>query len=294
MVAPTPDPRTGADAESALQPDHALVTWAGHATALIELDGVRILTDPVLVDRIGPLRRIAAPVAADLSARIDAVLLSHLHADHTDLRSLRMIGTGTRVLAPRGAAAWLARRGFDNVEELTVGEATSVGQVEVSATPALHGGRRRPGGARADPIGFVVRGARSVYFAGDTDLFEEMSQLAGSIDLALLPVWGWGPALGPGHLDPDRAVTAALRLAPRVAVPIHWGTFALPRGLRRPADPEGPAKRFASQMARRVPEVEARVIAPGGRLALGSVEGVSPASRVGESSPSESRADHGT
>ena len=288
----TPHHRTGAEADSALQPRHALVTWAGHATALIELDGVRILTDPILVDRIGPLRRLAAPVAADLSTRIDAVLLSHLHADHTDLRSLRMIGAGTRVLAPRGAAAWLSRRGFGNVEELAVGEATSVGALNVSATPALHGGRRRPGGVRADPIGFVVRGSRSVYFAGDTDLFEQMSQLAGSIDLALLPVWGWGPALGPGHLDPDRAVTAALRLSPRVAVPIHWGTFALPRGLRRPVDPEEPAKRFASLMARRAPAVDARVIAPGGRLALDSGGSVS-SSRAGESPQSKTPAERG-
>ena len=177
-----------------------------------------------------------------------------------------MIAPATRMLVPRGAAAWLERHGFENLEELSPGEEADVGSVTVCATPARHGGRRRPGGAFAEPVGFLVRGTRSVYFAGDTDLFDEMSGLAVSIDVALLPVWGWGPTLGPGHLDPERAVIAAIRLSPRTVVPIHWGTLALPRGLRGSLDPEQPAQRFAAGMAERAPQVEVRVIAPGERI----------------------------
>jgi len=176
------------------------------------------------------------------------------------------------VLAPRGAAGWLARQGIHNVQELTPGEEAGVGPVRVGATPARHDPRRRPGGSRAEPIGFVARGSHSIYFPGDTDLFEEMSSMAGSIDLALLPVWGWGPALGPGHLDPDRATTAAMRIAPRVAVPIHWGTFALPRFARGSAAPDAPARLFASLMEQRAPGVEVRVLAPGQRTELGTAD----------------------
>jgi|SRR5271166_1623359 len=244
------------------------LTWVGHATALIELDGMRILTDPLLRDRVGPLRRIAAPVSSDVGERIDAVLLSHLHADHTDLPSLLKLGSGTRVLAPRGAGAWLFRHGMRNVEELGVGEETIVGSLRITATPALHDGRRWPFGARVDPIGFVARGSQAFYFAGDTDLFNEMSALAGSIDLALLPIWGWGPTLGPGHLDPERAAGAAAAIAPRLAVPIHWGTFAPGWPAPRPRDPGAPARTFTAMMARKAPDVELRVLATGDRTEL--------------------------
>src|ERR1700678_2411322 len=117
------------------------VTWGGHATALIELDGVRLLTDPVLNDRIGPLRRIASPVDRELGERIDAVMLSHLHADHAELRSLRGLGAATIVFAPRGAARWLTRHGVRNVEELSPGQEARLGAVRITATPARHGRR---------------------------------------------------------------------------------------------------------------------------------------------------------
>ena len=240
-----------------------MITWLGHATALLELAGARILTDPVLRDRVGPLVRIAPPVRVRDTERIDAVLLSHLHADHADLPSLWKLGRSTPVLAPRGAGRWLSGRGLRDVRELQPGEETRVGVVRVTATPASHDGRRWPLGPSARPIGFVARAERSVYFAGDTDLFDAMGELAGSIDAALLPVAGWGPTLGPGHLDPDRAATAAALIQPEVAVPIHWGTLALGWPRRRPHDPERPAREFAALVAERAPLVEVRVLPPG-------------------------------
>ncbi len=252
---------------------HPAVTWLGHASVLLELGGTRLLTDPVLSARVGPLVRIAPPIRPGLADGVDALLLSHLHADHADLRSLRRVGARSPVFAPRGAGRWLTARGLRTVHEMSPGEATGVGGVRVTATPARHDGRRRPlGGPEAAPIGFLVQAECSIYFAGDTDLYPGMSELASSLDVALLPVSGWGPTLGPGHLDPERAAKAAAILAPRVAVPIHWGTFALSRPLRRSDDPERPAREFAALAARRAPDVEVRILPPGGRIELPSVK----------------------
>jgi L-ascorbate metabolism protein UlaG (beta-lactamase superfamily) len=244
------------------------ITWLGHATVLLELDGVHLLTDPTLRNRIGPLVRIGAPVIAPAAGDIDCVLLSHLHADHADLPSLREVARGVPVLAPYAAAAWLKRNGLRDVQELRPGDVARVGGVTVRATAAVHDPRRRPLGPRADPIGFVVRGSTSAYFAGDTDLFEEMAELNGHVDVALLPVWGWGPRLGPGHLDPERAARAAAVIAPRIAIPIHWGTFALPWHVRPPAERSVPAREFAALTKRYAPDVEVRVLATGERTLL--------------------------
>jgi L-ascorbate metabolism protein UlaG (beta-lactamase superfamily) len=242
----------------------ASITWVGHATILIEVDGVRLLTDPVLRNRIGPLVRIVPSADKESLARVDCVLLSHLHADHTDVRSLREIGSSVPVLAPHPAAGWLARGGLRAVRDLRPGDEVAIGAVRVIATAAIHDRRRRPFGPMADPIGYLVRGSSSFYFAGDTDLFPEMVELSGLVDVALLPVWGWGESLGPGHLDPERAAL----IAPNVAVPIHWGTFALGWPARRPVDPERPAREFAALVKTRAPAVDVRVLAPGERTEL--------------------------
>jgi L-ascorbate metabolism protein UlaG (beta-lactamase superfamily) len=249
--------------------DCLAVTWAGHATVLVELDGVRILTDPLLRDRVGPLVRVTAPAPADVGRRLDAVLLSHLHADHTDPPSLRSLDRAGPVLAPRGAGRWLKRHGVGDTIELSPGEHVRVGTVRVSATHASHPAGRRPLGPRADPIGFLIEGTQCCYFAGDTDLFDGLSQLAGRVDLALLPVGGWGRSVGPGHLDPERAASAARTIAPRVVVPIHWGTLALRGRARDGADRTSPPRRFAELAGERAPSVEVRVLQPGERTVLG-------------------------
>jgi len=236
------------------------ITWLGHATVLIELDGVRLLTDPVLGRRVGPLVRVSGgAVDAAALAPIDSVLLSHLHADHADLGSLRRLHAP--VIAPSGAGDWLRGAGLEVVREVSVGTEVSVGDVRVIATPALHDDRRRPLGMHADPVGFVARGALGVYFAGDTDLFESMGELRGIVDVALLPVWGWGPSVGEGHLDPQRAAQAAAMIAPRLAIPIHWGTFALPWA--RDGGSDRHAREFAELTAELAPTVDVRVLAPG-------------------------------
>jgi len=230
---------------------------------------VRLLTDPVLRGRVGPLRRHGPRPAPGLTEDLDAVLISHLHHDHADLPSLRRIGPDVPVLASPGAGDFLAEHGFTAVTELAPGESAPVGLVSVTATEAWH-----PGGGRferaSEAIGFLLEGDdRRVYFAGDTDLFEGMEELGGGLDMALLPVWGWGPSLGPGHLDPERAARATALLGPRLAVPIHWGTL-YPLGLARlrPEPLRAPPHRFAAGVRELAPQVEVRVLAPGEATSL--------------------------
>jgi L-ascorbate metabolism protein UlaG (beta-lactamase superfamily) len=248
------------------------ITYVGHATTLIELDGAVVLTDPLLRARIGHVRRIAPP-AAELP-ELDAILISHAHRDHLDLPSLRRLPEAVRVYAPPAAAA-VVRRAGRSVQALLPGDRVRVGDVEVLAVPALHDGRRVPVGAERKAIGFLVSGSSRVYFAGDTDLFAGMHDLAGDIDTALLPVWGWGPKLGPGHLDPERAARAAALLAPREAIPIHWGAYAAPNAWWRD-DPELPAREFARHAATHAPAVVVRILSPGHSAPLRPAE---PASR---------------
>jgi L-ascorbate metabolism protein UlaG (beta-lactamase superfamily) len=246
------------------------VTYVGHATVLLELEGKRLLTDPVLRRRIGPLRRHGGDPPAEVTDRIDAVLLSHLHLDHSDRRSLRRLDPQVPVLGPPGSGEFLRGAGFASVTELAPGEAATVAGLRVEATRAEHGGRRHPlSRAEAQAIGFQVAGGRRIYFAGDTDLFGEMKSLAPGLDLALLPVWGWGTSVGAGHLDPERAARAVALLEPRIAVPIHWGTF-FPLGLARWRSEflRDPPQRFARLVAERAPQVEVRVLSPGESTSL--------------------------
>jgi len=241
------------------------VTYVGHATILIDLDGVRILTDPVLRARVVHLRRIAPPVSAASLGQVDAILLSHAHWDHLDLPSLRTFDRSVPVVAPRGLGALVRKLRFAEISEVDVGEKLKIGGVEVTATPAEHDGRRGPLGVSAPALGFVVRGSKRVYFAGDTDLFTDMEAIGGSLDLALLPVAGWGKKLGPGHLDAARAATAASLLKPKVAVPIHWGTF---RPVSERGDAGHPETEFRDRAAKLAPQVDVRILAPGETLDL--------------------------
>ena len=105
-----------------------------------------------------------------------------------------------------------------------------------------------------------------MFFAGDTDLFDAMEGLVPDLDVALLPIWGWGPLIGPGHLDPSRAAEAVARLRPRVAVPIHWGTLRpFYRGTRARFLRE-PAEAFVAAARERAPETTVNVLAPGESL----------------------------
>jgi L-ascorbate metabolism protein UlaG (beta-lactamase superfamily) len=240
----------------------ARVTWLGHATALLDVGGALLLTDPLLRGRFAHLvRRAPAP---RLPPRVDAVLVSHLHHDHLDLPSLRAVGADVPIVVPRGAGAWLRSRGFARVIEALAGDELDVAGVAVGVTHAEHDGGRTGGRLRADAVGYLVGG---IWFAGDTDLFAGMAELAGRVGLALVPVWGWGPSLGPGHLGPREAARAVALVRPRVAVPIHWGTY-WPVGLGRFRSHllSDPPRAFERLVAQTAPGVEVRVVLPGGAV----------------------------
>lgn len=233
------------------------------------MDGTRLLTDPVLGRRVGPLVRHRAMPAAAVTEDLDAVLISHLHRDHADLASLRQLGASTRILGPPGSRGFFEHHGFRDAAELAPGDSSRIGALDVVAVEAHHDGGHRRFANHPRAIGFLVRGPRRVYFAGDTDLFDGMAGLDPQLDLALLPVWGWGPSIGAGHLDPERAARAAALLEPRVAVPIHWGTL-YPFGLARlrGGPLRGPGPEFAARMRKLAPHVETRVLSPGEATSL--------------------------
>jgi L-ascorbate metabolism protein UlaG (beta-lactamase superfamily) len=244
------------------------VEYVGHATVFVDLDGVRLLTDPLLRNRIAHLRRVT-PVSARSRRGVDAVLISHAHYDHLDLPSLEKLGKKIPVVVPRGLGGMLRKRRFESVVEVGVGEALAIGELRIRAVPAEHDGSRSPLGVSAEPLGYVVSGSRSIYFAGDTDLFDGMRDL-GPVDLGLIPIWGWGPGLGRGHLDPARAAEAAARIRPGLVVPIHWGTyFPIHMGLTRtPAFVDVPPLEFASAMKETAPDIPVHVLRPGQALEL--------------------------
>jgi L-ascorbate metabolism protein UlaG (beta-lactamase superfamily) len=244
------------------------VAWLGHATAVIDLDGTRILTDPLLRRNAGPLRRRTPPPEAWQWRDTDAVLLSHLHVDHAELGSLRML-EGTPLLSAAANASWLRRRGLGEVRAVSERwSPVGSGGVEVRLVRADHRHRNMPHRPNAAHGQLVRGGSGTVWFAGDTSLHPEMSALpelaGGAVDLALVPVGGWGPRLSPGHMDPAQAATAVARSGARWAIPVHWGTLTAPFMDRIGTDwLEAPGRLFAEALAREAPDCRSVVLAPG-------------------------------
>jgi L-ascorbate metabolism protein UlaG (beta-lactamase superfamily) len=239
------------------------ITWWGHATMLVE-DGVRVLTDPVLTAPFRYLRR-RSGVTPDASLlRPDVVAISHLHGDHLHLRSLRRLPRGTLLVVPRGAGVLVSDLDL-TIQEVDVGDVVEVGDVRLTVVPAKHdGGRSRPSRVRGIAVGYVVEGTVRTYFAGDTGRFQAMAEI-GPVDVALLPVAGWGPTLGrgDGHLDAKQAAEVLGLLQPAVAVPMHYGTF-WPRflGWLRPERFWQPGEQFARYSRELAPNVDVRVLPP--------------------------------
>jgi L-ascorbate metabolism protein UlaG (beta-lactamase superfamily) len=255
------------------------VTYVGHATVLIVLAELRLLTDPLLGPGILHVRRrVPVPALEDLQG-LDAILISHAHRDHLDHRSLRRLAAECPVVVPRGCAGGVRRSGARTVIELDEGRSAVVGTVpaehgrppgcgvRVEAVHATHDGRRYPLGHCTASLGYLLHGPPNIYFAGDTDLFGGMSSLAGRVDLALLPIWGWGPRIPAGHLNPLRAAQAVARIRPRLAVPIHWGTLRA-WGAQRGQDPLDPARAFGHEVSRLAPDTEVRILRPGEKTEL--------------------------
>lgn len=262
------------------------VTYVGHGTVLIEMDGVRILTDPSLRRWTGALRRYGPLPDHGTHHHLDAVLISHLHIDHLDTASLKMLPKSAVVIGPPLVGRTVHKVGFKTVIETRRDTILHVGDVDVMAVHASHTRRRWVVSPATEPLGFIVQGSSTVYFAGDTALFDGMDDLHDRIDVALLPIETWGVRPPEGrHMSPRSAASALAMLQPRVAVPIHWGTLYVPgsayagkeatyawfRKVRR--RPEA----FAAMAAEVAPDVEVRLLDPGESLSIGPHGEKSPA-----------------
>jgi L-ascorbate metabolism protein UlaG (beta-lactamase superfamily) len=249
------------------------VTFIGHATVCIQMDGVTLITDPLLRDRIWHLRRdTPCDTCQDLPLeRVSGVLISHLHLDHADIASLRLIPSSVPLIAPEGTGGYLRARLAQPVYTVEVGQRYRIGEVEVIAVQANHSGPGLSLMPISSCLGFIVRGSKSVYFAGDTGLFDQMRLLGQKfdIDLALLPVWGYGPNLRGEHMTPRDAAQALTLLNPRVAVPIHWGTFRpLGKVWSKMNYFNDPPYTFAGYAAQMAPRTRIQILQPGESVAL--------------------------
>jgi L-ascorbate metabolism protein UlaG (beta-lactamase superfamily) len=208
------------------------VTWWGHASVTVEIAGSQVAIDPLLSARLVHLRRyteIPPPSAYDA----DLVLISHLHGDHLHVPSLRRFPPDIPIVVPQGGEGLLRKLSGQRVHPVRPGDVLELAGVTVTVLPATHDGRRGPLSRLTGPaLGFRVDGAgRSFWFPGDTELRDDMRDV-GRVDLALVPIGGWGPTLADGHMDPVDGAEAVRRVGATSVLPVHWGTF-WPVGLRR-------------------------------------------------------------
>ena len=171
------------------------------------------------------------------------------------------------VVAPKRCRWTVWRGGFRQVIEVGAGERIEVSGIGIEAVFARHDGRRYPFGRQRPALGYLLEGPPSVYFAGDTDLFEGMHELAGRVEIAAVPIGGWGPSIPEGHLDPERAARAVATIRPRIAIPIHWGTL-VSGGAYGGGDLGAPAREFTRLAGEVAPDVDVRVLGPGETLEL--------------------------
>jgi len=217
------------------------VTWLGHSTTLVEIDGATILTDPIWSERaspsrwFGPKRFAAPPLALAALPRLDAVVVSHEHYDHLDEATVRALAArGVPFHVPLGIGAHLAAWGVPAaqiVEHDWWQEATLPAGVRLVATPARHFNGRLPGRTGALWTSWSIVGPRHrVFFSGDTGPTESLREIArreGAFDVALIEIGQWNEAWGDIHLGPRGALDAFARSGAKVLIPIHWGTFVL-------------------------------------------------------------------
>jgi L-ascorbate metabolism protein UlaG (beta-lactamase superfamily) len=253
-------------------PDLA-VTWWGHASATVELGAARVAVDPLLSDRLLHLTRLT-PSPDSAATDADAVLISHLHHDHLHLPSLQRFGRHVPIVVPRGGERLLRAIDDGRVIAAAPGETIELAGVRIDVLAATHDGRRGPHSRAAGPaLGFrVAHEGRSLWFPGDTELRDDMAQID-PVDLALVPIGGWGPTLEDGHMDPVDGAAAVGRVGATWAVPVHWGTF-WPVGLRHimRANHErlftSPGERFVAELPRTGGGAKAVLVRHGERVAL--------------------------
>jgi len=238
---PIPVVRRGRFDFASPPPSGLRLTWLGHATTLVEIDGRRFLTDPVWSERIspsswiGPGRFFPPPVAAEDLPELDAVLVSHDHYDHLDMASIRRVARGgAAFLVPLGVGAHLERWGVapERIHELDWGDAVRFGDVEVSAGPARHfSGRGLTDRDRTLWCSYVISGPRHrAFYSGDSgqlDAYRGIGSERGPFDASLMSAGAYGPTWPDVHMTPEALVRAHADLRAGLLIPVHWGTFNL-------------------------------------------------------------------
>jgi N-acyl-phosphatidylethanolamine-hydrolysing phospholipase D len=256
-----PLPAAVPDVDALRRNRHApTVTWVGHSTLLVQLDGVNFLTDPTWSLRLGPwsgtvgVGRFTPPgLAFEDLPLIDFVLISHDHYDHLDEPTVRRLAQAFNPLfvVPLGIKAWLADRGITNVSELDWSESITVKGLEIVCTPAQHGsGRALIDSGQRLWASWVVIGSKRFYFGGDTGYsphFAMIGAALGPFDLVALPIGSYTPReiARPVHISPEEALQASLDLRSTRFIGIHWGTFKLAREAY-----DEPPRRIAAEVAR--------------------------------------------
>ena len=236
LVLPVERPSWATRVESGLR-----ATWLGHSTVVLEIDGRRVLTDPVFANRIGPGAMIGprrfhpTPVRVSELPPLDAMLVSHDHFDHLCAPTMRELAkTGVPVVTALGVGMYLEKCGFQpaQIVELDWFESAVVGGVQFTATPAQHfSGRSLGGRNRTLWASWVMQGERhKVFFSGDTGLtdeFADIGRLFGPFDMVMLEIGAFHPSWGTIHLGPENALQAFKMLGGGTLFPVHWGTFSL-------------------------------------------------------------------
>jgi L-ascorbate metabolism protein UlaG (beta-lactamase superfamily) len=251
------------------------VTWWGHASVTVEIGGVRIGVDPLLSDRLIHLRRRGASPGGGAS-QADVVLISHLHGDHLHVPSLRRFGPGLTLVLPKGGEPVVKSLADPDLRPVVPGDVVEVAGARIEVLEAAHDGTRSgkvPSRISGPALGFRVEaGGRSFWFPGDTELHEAMSRVA-PVDLALVPIGGWGPTLGDGHMSPEHGAESVARVGATWSIPVHWGTF-WPVGLERlmPRNHHNlfvtPGDRFVEAVRDQHVATEVVMPAPGERVVL--------------------------
>jgi N-acyl-phosphatidylethanolamine-hydrolysing phospholipase D len=264
-------PNDGADLRA--NGTHPTVTWVGHSTFLVQLDGVNILTDPQWSDRASPVdfagpRRLVAPGVAftDLPP-IHAVVISHDHYDHLDADTVDRLAREhrPRFFVPLGLRAWLGARGITDVVELDWWQAAQFGELTFVCTPAQHSsGRGLTDQYLRLWASWVVLGpTKRFFFAGDTGYDARLKAIGerfGPFDLAAIPIGGYRafPTAHPNHVNPEEAVQLYEDVRGRLLVPMHWGTFEL----NREPFAEPPARLLREALQRGLEE-QVAILSPG-------------------------------
>jgi len=297
-----PVPTVAADAERLRAPpgpgEPARVTWLGHASFLVQLDGVSLLLDPALMDRMGPAgvigRNVAPALRPDQLPRIDASLVSHNHYDHMDLPTLKAVGAP--VASGLGSERLFHREGMLFVP-MKWWQSIQVKGVTVTFVPAQHFSQRGLGDRdRALWGGFVIRGsAATIYHAGDTGYFSgfrEIGRRFPDIDAALLPIGAYDPRwfMKPVHVDPEEALQAFEDLGARTFVAMHWGTF---KQSDEPLD-EPPQRVEAERVRRRLPAERVRVLAVGESIEVRRPAAEAAVARAPDGAPASAGSGPGT